>query len=221
MILFIDVDGTILDSFPGIAGCVNATMKELGLPMPTEAQLARVPGPPLIDTFRDWQLPDPEETRRIYRRHYEKTGWLQAKLFPGWDKALPRWKERGFTLCTATSKGDVLAQKMLEHAGVAQYLDFIGGADDAGGTRPSKRHVIEWVLDQMGLRGREDEILMIGDRSHDYAGARPLGISTALVGWGHGTRQEWDAAEYFCPDFPALEKLVDRLASQTAKPLRK
>lgn len=211
MHLFIDVDGTLLNSFPGIASTIESTFTELGLPMPSAAQLSRVPGPPLIDTFRAWQLPHPEKALAVYRRRYLAEGWAQAELFPGWAEALPRWRAEGLGLCTATSKGDAVTAQMLERVGVAQYFDFIGGADDAGGTRPTKRHVIEWVLDSMDLRGRENEILMIGDRSHDYEGARPLCIRTALVGWGHGTDEECAAADFFCADFAELDALVHSL----------
>ena len=209
-ILFIDVDGTLVNSYPGIAACIRATMDELGLPQPSDAQLHRLPGPPLRDTLAAWGYAS-DAVERIYaafHQVYDTSGWKRTTLHEGWADALPRWKAAGHTLCTATSKGDTVTTRILDQLGVLEHFDFIGGADDEGGTRKRKREVIEWVLDSMGLRGHESEILMIGDRSHDTAGARPLGIATALVGWGHGSQPEFDDADFFAPDFPALEAIV-------------
>lgn len=209
-ILFIDVDGTLIDSLPGISSAVAATFRDNSLPMPSPAQLHRLPGPPIADTFASWGLPASDIPRLVdeYRVHYKQDGWLGSELFPGWAEALPRWKDAGWTLCTATSKGDAIAAHILEHLGVAEYFDFIGGADDEGGTRRTKQLVIEWVLDNMRLRGREEDILMVGDRHHDVDGARPLGIRTALVGWGHGTQTEFDDADFYAPDFASLERII-------------
>ncbi len=210
MIIFLDVDGTLVNSFPGIASCVTKTCAELGLPQPSPEQLHRLPGPPLAVTFRNWGYDAQTVERAVacYRRHYTDTGWQEAELFAGFADALPRWKAKGYTVCTATSKGATIAARMLERLGVAEYFDFIGGADDEHDRRHAKAEVIEWVLDSMDLRGRTGEILMVGDRSHDYEGAGQFGIRTALVGWGHGTPAEWEAADFFAPDFPALEDII-------------
>ncbi|MDO5031313.1 HAD hydrolase-like protein [Corynebacterium sp.] len=223
MILFIDVDGTIIDSYPGIAECARRTFAEMGHPIPDEATLRTFPGPPLRENLITHGIPPAELDRaeKIYRGYYRDFGWRMAQLFAGWARALPAWKAAGYTLCTATSKDQSVATRMLERLGVAEYFDYIGGADDAHGTRPTKRHVIEWVLDEMNLRGRESEILMIGDRSHDTEGAHALGMKAALVGWGHGTQAEFDAADFFAPDFPALDKIVARWGSTpTSTPIQ-
>lgn len=208
--LLIDVDGTLINSFPGIRECAVRTMIDFGLPVPSEEELHRLPGPPLPMTLKNFGFTDPILPAAVarFRRYYRDTGWTNCNLFPGWEEMLAQWKAAGFTLCTATSKDQGMATKMLNNLGVAGYFDFIGGADDAAGARQTKRAVIEWVLYSTGLHPATDRILMIGDRHFDLDGAQPLGIPTVLVGWGHGSPAEHDQADYFAPDFPALEEIV-------------
>ena len=51
-ILF-DLDGTIVDSAPGITSSLAATFVSLGLPVPSPAELVEWVGPPILDSFRD------------------------------------------------------------------------------------------------------------------------------------------------------------------------
>lgn len=211
--VLIDVDGTLIDSYPGIRACAVQTMIDFGLPVPAEEELHRLPGPPLPVTLQNFGF-SPEilpAAEAQFRSYYRATGWSNCRLFPGWEEALTEWKEAGITLCTATSKDQAVAEKMLRYLGAAQFFDFIGGADDMGGTRQNKRAVIEWVLASTGLRPDIDHLLMMGDRHHDIDGARPLGIPTVLVGWGHGSPAEYRAADFFASDFSELKAIVDRL----------
>ncbi len=46
-----DLDGTLVDSSPGIHAAVRVAAAELGLPEPTADQLTAMVGPPLQDGF--------------------------------------------------------------------------------------------------------------------------------------------------------------------------
>lgn len=213
-VLLIDVDGTLINSFPGVRQTLEATLAEIDWPLPSEDVIARLPGPPLEETFSSYGMRGDylRNALSVFRRHYTESGWRNASLFPGWRQALPRWKDQGLTLSTATSKSIGHTTSMVEHLGVRPYFDFIGAAGDDG-SRGTKAEVIEYVLETQGLDPQRDGILMIGDRSHDIEGAGAFGIPTALVGWGHGNRQEWDAADYFAKDFEELERVIVEFTS--------
>ena len=51
--LFVDLDGTLTDSAPGILNSVRYACRKLGLPIPGEETLRRFLGPPLIASFRE------------------------------------------------------------------------------------------------------------------------------------------------------------------------
>ena len=57
-VVLFDLDGTITDSAPGIHGGFRHALATVGHPEPTEAMLASVIGPPMVDTFRTLGLDD-------------------------------------------------------------------------------------------------------------------------------------------------------------------
>lgn len=208
-VLLIDVDGTIINSFPGIRQSLFKALDEYGWPRPSEEVLRKLPGPPLKVTLRSYGMNESEvnEVFGLYRTFYSEDGWSNSRLFDGWEESLKLWKEQGFTLCTATSKNEDTAAQMLEHLGVAHYFDFIGGANNID--RDTKADVIAWVLQNLGIEDSASGIaLMIGDRSHDTEGAAKFGIPTALVGWGHGDQAEFDQAAYFAHNMRELSAIV-------------
>lgn len=209
-VLFIDVDGTIINSYSGIKNSLFHALEEHNWPLLSEEEAHRIPGPPMEVTLRGLGM-DENTVAKVfatYRTTYDTEGWKDSSLYPGWPEQLQKWRDEGYILCTATSKNDVIATTMLKHLGIADYFHFIGGSD-LGGSRRDKASVIKWVLDSMDLGDHTDRILMIGDREHDRLGADQFGIPTALVAWGHGNQEEFDAADYHAPDMEALAAIVD------------
>ena len=58
--LLLDVDGTLIDSYPGIRASFTATLRDLGTPIPDEAWLRTIPGPPIEHTFTRLGLTPPK-----------------------------------------------------------------------------------------------------------------------------------------------------------------
>lgn len=209
--LLLDVDGTLIDSLPGVKDSLFVALDAVGWPRPEPDVLHRLPGPPLEETLAGYGMSAEliARTMPVYRAEYDTRGWANAQLYPGWLESLKMWKDQGFALHTATGKGEAIARHMLAHLGATQYLDSVGGSDATVG-RIQKADVIDWVLNRSGLDPEHDEILMVGDRSHDIDGANAHGIPTVLVGWGHGIQEEFDSAAYFAPDMDALRQVVAR-----------
>lgn len=208
-ILFLDVDGTLIDSFPGIrAGFLHA-LDSVGWPHPDEDSLAHLPGPPMEVNLRSLGM-DGEQTRAAFAAYLDYThrgGWAEATTYPGVPELLRTWKEQGLTLHTATSKGEAFARRILEREGLLEYIDFLGAAQE-NGPRRAKKDVIDHVLTETGLSGRSSDILMVGDRSHDIEGAAHFGIDTVAVTWGYGTPEEWAAARFTARNAGELEGIV-------------
>lgn len=219
--LLLDVDGTLINSYPGIRAAFVASMEAIGHPLPNEEFLRGVSGPPIRDSFAKLGFNNQriDEAVAAFREYYEQTGWRECSLFRGWEDTLHEWWEQGFRLCTATSKGQGTAAKMLEYLGVADMFDFIGGADYGAG-RDTKSAVIGHVLNQ--IRTMEQDLppeqqiahipaqncLMVGDRYHDVEGANDYGIPTVLVRWGHARPEEFAQATAVADDVKALKGIV-------------
>lgn len=206
--VFFDVDGTLIDSYPGIRASFVHAMTSLGYPLPPEDQIRTIPGPPMVQSLARFGVPEAQlgEGLAHYMSATEGGNWKKCEPYAGLPELLPRLA-KDFTLATATSKSERFALKVLELFEMREPFSFIGAAQE-NGPRREKHDVIEYVLDKLELHGRESEILMVGDRQHDIAGAAQFGIPTVAVTWGYGTPEEWAAAQYRADTPAQLEEII-------------
>ena len=136
-ILF-DVDGTLIDSAPGIIHTLQEVFCTMGVDV-SGINLRRYLGPPLRKSFGE-HFNDPaliEKATELYRTSYAVKGSHECAVFPGVLQMLQTLKDAGFLLCTATSKPTKVVTPILEEQGLAQYFDFIGGASMICGALPT------------------------------------------------------------------------------------
>ncbi len=190
--LFFDLDGTVIDSFEGVSRSYRYALEKMGREVKETAELRRVIGPPLSESFeRLYGLcgKENEEAVRHYREYYLANDAVYAfRLYDGIVDAISTLKERGYRVSLATSKPQTMAERILKRKGLSSLFDFVGGADDAVG-RTNKADVIRYALSALGGSDAR-RTLMIGDRMYDTLGARELGMDTLGVLWGFGSRQE-------------------------------
>lgn len=206
-ILF-DVDGTLIDSAPGILNTLEMVFRDMGVDL-TNVNLRRYIGPPLRKSFAE-HFSDPakiEEATERYRMIYHEKGSHEGGVYPGVPEMLRRLKDAGFTLCTATCKPTEVVTPILEEQGIAGSFAFVGGAS-MDESRDTKTDVIRHVLSQSALQGKR--VLMVGDRSDDMQGAANCGLDAAGVLYGYGSREE---LEPFHPKLlvESCKELTDKL----------
>ena len=209
-ILF-DLDGTIVDSAPGITATLAYTFEQLGLPIPTPAELVAYVGPPILDSFRDLAHFTPEQSQRaldIYRSQYLKTGVFDATVYPGLAELLRKIHESGIPLSLATSKPETPATLILEHYDLLKYFDVITGASDDE-VRSAKADVVEEALKRLKDHGADlARPIMVGDRHHDVTGAAAHGVPTIFVRWGYGSPAEEVGTVGVADDASELTRLL-------------
>jgi len=191
-ILF-DLDGTIIDSAPGITATLAYTFREMGLPVPSPADLLGYVGPPILDSFRDragMSLGEAAEALAIYRPRYLESGALDSSLFPGIADVVRAVHSAGIPLSLATSKPETPATVMLSHFGLLHEFDIITGASDDE-VRSSKQDVVAEALVRLTDFGADlSRPVLVGDRFHDIEGAAANGVPTIFVDWGYGSAEE-------------------------------
>jgi len=191
-ILF-DLDGTIVDSAPGITATLAYTFEQMGLPIPTPSELVAYVGPPILDSFRDRAGFTREQAQRaleIYRPQYLETGVYNATVYEGVPAVLRAIHSAGVPLSLATSKPELPATLILEHFGLAAQFDIITGAS-ADEVRSAKADVVAEALVRLAAIGADlSNPVMVGDREHDVHGAAAHGIPTIFVEWGYGSPAE-------------------------------
>lgn len=195
-ILF-DLDGTIADSAPGITASLGYMFENLGLPVPSPAELREWVGPPILDSFRDRAGMTPEESAialAIYRDHYMENGGTSTAIFPGIPEILRSIHAAGLPLALATSKPEFPASIILDHGNLTANFRVISGAS-IDEIRSAKKDVIAEALTRFRMIGVDvSRPVMVGDRDYDVEGAAAHGIPAIFVTWGYGSPEEAQGA---------------------------
>ena len=191
-----DLDGTLTDSRPGILRSARFALNRLNAatgrraPVPEEADLTYMIGPPLRETFKGLVgAAHVEQLLGYYRERYRKIGLLENSVYDGVPQALAELQRLGCRLFVATSKNEMDARRILDHFALARFFDEIYGARDDGG-RAVKSELLTFLLGRERINAKTSQVMMIGDRKFDALGARSVGISALGALWGYGEREE-------------------------------
>lgn len=193
-IILFDLDGTLTDSKEGIVNSVRYALRQMDAPIPSEAELQRFIGPPLIDSFRTCCGFDDEtawEAVCRYREYFAEKGLMENAVYDGADQMLARLRAAGRRMSIATSKPTLYAKRIARGFGFADHLDHIVGSN-LDGTRVDKGEVIQCAMERYPGAASED-FVMVGDRKHDMMGAARWGVPAIGVLYGYGSREELEA----------------------------
>ena len=206
-----DLDGTIVNSSPGVFDSFRRTFQNLGLPILTDEEMLPFMGPPLTVTFKSLGFSDElvQECLSIYRNFYLNDGGaLNAKLYDGVIDTLQKSQSAGIVNSLATSKAETGTKLVGNHFDFLKYFDVLGTASNDE-TRNTKAKVIAYALDELQkINADLDRVILIGDRIQDVEGAREHGIEVCLVKWGFGNEDEWNQADYLVENASELQKLL-------------
>ena len=210
-ILF-DLDGTLTDPAEGITKAVEVALNHYGITVEDRSTLNKFIGPPLDESFPEFYGFNDEQVReatRVFREYFGRQGWAENIPYPGIDKLLEDLKAAGKKLIIATSKPEEFAVRIMNHFGLAQYMDVIAGASTDNQEGAKKANVIRKALQRAGVEDLSS-VVMVGDRRHDVAGGHEVGMKVIGVLYGYGDRAEHEAAgaDYIVEDIPSLEKLL-------------
>ncbi len=185
--VLLDLDGTLVDSAPGILGSLRKAFAELGVPLPPGGLPHTLLGPPLYVSLPG--LVGHEVTPELvatYRRIYGDGGLLDSAPFDGVDALLRELVDAGVTTAVATSKAQVYAERIVAHRGWSGVFATVCG-DTLDAQRPTKAAVVGEALHRLG---NPRAAVMVGDRLHDVVGAREHGLDCLGAGWGYAAPGE-------------------------------
>jgi len=191
--ILLDLDGTILDSAPGITATLRYMFRALGMPVPPQESLMEWVGPPIMESFAlraGMDAATADRALAVYREKYLDEGAYDSAMYPGMGMLVQRIAAAGIPLSLATSKPEIPATLMLEHVTIAKCFTVITGAS-ADETRSAKADVVEEALRRLAALGVDlSNVVMVGDRVHDIEGAARHGVPTIAVAWGYGSAAE-------------------------------
>ena len=210
-VILFDLDGTLTDPGEGITNAVAHALKHYGIEVEDRTCLYPFIGPPLDESFMKYYGFSKEqalEAITFYREYFQPIGIFENVVYPGIPEMLDACKKAGRILAVASSKPEPFVRTILDHFGLADYFTYAGGSN-LNETRTKKAEVIDYVLKELGSPAK-DMVLMVGDRSHDVAGAKLNGLPCAGVLYGYGDEPELAGAgaAYILPTVEALREAI-------------
>jgi phosphoglycolate phosphatase len=193
--VLLDLDGTLVDSYPGILASCRAALRALGHEPDEALDIRQAIGPPiedgmriLLQSFGDDRIGD---AVAAYRQHYGESGLFGSVSYPGIGQSLEKMRQSGLQIYLATSKRAAFANRILDHLQLAAYFDGIYGSVPSG-ELDHKPELLAHIVSRENLSPSRS--LMVGDRRYDVSGAHAVGMRCLGVLWGYGTRDELEAA---------------------------
>jgi phosphoglycolate phosphatase len=182
-LIVFDWDGTLMNSTVTIAQCIQASAKDLGLPVPDDTMASHVIGLGLQEAM-EAVLPsvDPKYYPRMierYRYHY-LTKDRALTLFEGVPKMLAELSQEGYFLAVATGKSRVGLNRALDAVNLLSLFDATRCADETF----SKPHpaMLQELTRELGQDIKRT--VMVGDTTHDLLMAANAGAAGIAVEYG-------------------------------------
>lgn len=201
-VIAFDLDGTLVDTAPDLAGTMNAILEREGLaPLPLSAVRGMIGHGARALLAKGFAANGvdlaPERADRLFAAfldHYHAHIADASRPFAGVETALDALAEAGARLAVCTNKPTALSERLLGELGLAPRFAAIIGPDRAPAPKPDARH-LQYTLAQAGGARRA---LMVGDSATDRDAARNAGTPVVLVSFGY-------------TEIPAAELAPDRL----------
>jgi len=127
-----DLDGTLVDSLPGIAWSVGQALALCGLP-PLTVDLKPLIGPPIrsilasVTGLRD--APSLDRLERAFRASYDGEGWRKSTCYEGAPDMLRRLRAGGIGLWVVTNKPSRIALRILREIEIDGLFGGVASLD--------------------------------------------------------------------------------------------
>jgi phosphoglycolate phosphatase len=185
--LLFDMDGTLLDSLPGIVYSVQAAFTAAGLPE-RAFDLRQLIGPPIRTILsRAAETDDPallDALERHFRASYDSEGWRQSVCFPDALEVLQAMKKSAHRLFIVTNKPRHSSAMAIEADGLTPFFERIYTRDSKEPPYISKADMLQALLADQHLSPQE--CVMVGDTMEDAGAAAMHKINFIFMEHGYG-----------------------------------
>ena len=197
-LIMIDVDGTLVDSVPDLAFCVDQMMIELGLQLCGEERVRNWVGngiPKLIERALIDKL-DKESISKVYEvaypiflKLYSDNSAIRSRLYDGVKEGLDYLKSKGYLLGCVTNKAEQFTNPLLKKMGIYNDFRLIISGDTLDKKKPDPFPLLHGAN---FFNMQPNECLMLGDSVSDVRAARAAGFDIICMSYGynHGNNIE-------------------------------
>ena len=190
-----DLDGTLLDTLEDILDAANHTLREMGYPERTLAEMRRFVGNGAEMQMRRalGEGADEETVRRalaLYKPYYAAHCQIKTKPYAGVLALLEQLKEEEWRIAVVSNKPDEAVRPL-----AAQHFGAL--VDTAMGETAQRRRkpAPDMVNDAITALGADKRrAVYVGDSEVDIETAKNAGIACISVCWGFRDREQLEAA---------------------------
>jgi len=189
--VLIDVDGTLVDSVPDLAFCVDEMLKQLGMPVHGEEKVREWVGNGVERLTRRaliGQL-DGEPDEALFQKAYPIFLELYAEntskrsiLFPGVKEGLAYLTAAGYKLGCVTNKAEQFTLPLLKDLGVFDQFEIVVSGDTLPQKKPDPAPLLH-VAKHFGVK--PENALMVGDSVSDVKAARAAHFQIICMSYGY------------------------------------
>lgn len=189
--VLIDLDGTLVDSVPDLAYCVDAMMPQLSMPARGEAKVRhwvgngveRLVKRALLDSLEG----EPEQmlldkALPIFMALYKENVSQRSRLYPGVKEGLNFLRGAGYKLGCITNKAAAFTEPLLKDLGIFDYFQIVVSGDTLPVKKPDPLPLLHAAR---FFRVEPGRALMVGDSISDVKAARAAGFQVICVSYGY------------------------------------
>ncbi len=184
-----DLDGTLVDSAPDLAGSLDGLMREMGLEAIGVSATRKLIGHGIPNLVRsalaargvEWQEEQGESAIRRFTELYSQRLSRDTRPYPHVEPTLSFLAGQGWRLAVCTNKIERYARAILRDLGLAHFFPVIAGPDTYGVGKPDPRHLLETAREA----GGGDLIIFVGDSEVDIATAKAAGVPVIALSYGY------------------------------------
>ncbi|VAW94867.1 Phosphoglycolate phosphatase [hydrothermal vent metagenome] len=189
--VLIDVDGTLVDSVPDLAFCVDEMMKQLGMPVHGETKVREWVGNGVERLTRRALIgqldgePDEslfEKAYPIFIDLYAENTSQRSELYPGVNEGLDYLQSAGYKLGCVTNKAAQFTLPLLKDLGIFDRFEIVVSGDTLAKKKPDPMPLLH-VAEHFGVA--PENAMMLGDSVSDVKAARAAGFQIICMSYGY------------------------------------
>ncbi len=190
-LVMIDVDGTLVDSVPDLAYCVDQMMVALDMPLRGEDTVRHWVGngvPRLVERALTGELdgsPSKEAFDKAYPIFldlYAQNSSVRSTLYDGVIEGLEYLKSNGYLLGCVTNKAEQFTLPLLKSLGIFDYFGVVISGDTLERKKPDPMPLIH-SADFFNVK--PNECVRLGDSVSDVKAARAANFQIICMSYGY------------------------------------
>ena len=185
--IIFDLDGTLIDSFPGILESLGHAVAQVNTSLDLTELKTHI-GPPLPEMLsKMWPglaAKVMDEVLRKFRFDYNNRGCLFSVAYPGIPEALEQFHSEGIILFVLTNKTEAPTRRILAHLGLEMHFTEILSPDSVTPPLSIKSEGALLLAKKHALAA--SETLLVGDSQDDLRAAQAVGFKFMEAEYGYG-----------------------------------